>query len=237
MLGKLRLLRNRFTKQLQTHPILVNSALCGTFGLAGDGICQVLERKLFNQSKSEQLHVTPYSLRRSFELGITATMWGPFVYYWYRWLDKRYPGRSFRQISRKVLIDLSLAIIWYPCFLGTFQLVKNTNPDPQKRRSLPQLKADLIEKIPVLLCFDMALWPVFQGINFYVLPPMYRVVGTKCSELTFDVILSYVANNDITLAWLLYKISGGAISGFDHMSYTDIKSIDKTDADKEGKNE
>ena len=48
-------------------------------------------------------------------------------------------------------------------------------------------------------CLTLALWPILQYANFKYLGPEFRVIGTKCSELVFDVIMSYILNNHITI--------------------------------------
>jgi len=203
---RLKSLNLRMKTLIQRRPITTNTALCGVFGLSGDAFCQCLENSFRSLDEKKA-----YNLRRSLELGTNATLYGPFMYYWYRWLDQRYPTRSPRHIACKIGIDLSVALIWYPIFLGTLQLLKNTNPDKSQRKTMAQLKADLVEKIPVLLTFDVVLWPVFQWLNFRFLSSEFRVVGTKCSEFSFDVIISWVANNDVTLDTLVQYIKGSIL--------------------------
>lgn len=45
---------------------------------------------------------------------------GPFGHYWYLFLDKKYPGRSFRSISRKCFFDQLIAAPLFTILVITF---------------------------------------------------------------------------------------------------------------------
>ena len=182
---------------LKTHPIKSATVSCGVFGIGGDLLCQRLEWNFYKNDKNGTLP-NSYDLKRTAEFAFNATLYGPFNYYWYRWLDGRYPTRSVRHMTKKIGIDLLFAIVYYPVWFTTYSAIKSYSGPPGSF-SLTKIAKDCQEKIPVLLSFDIVLWPVLQTLNFGLLRPEYRVIGTKCSELVFDVIMSYVGNNDITM--------------------------------------
>jgi len=178
---------------LRKHPVKLATISCGVFGVGGDLLCQRLEWNWFKNNDT----LGSYDLTRTAQFALNASLYGPFNYYWYRFLDRRYPTRNPRDMAKKIFIDLGFALVYYPIWFTTYSIIKTGHFEPVK------LKKDMYEKIPVLLSFDIVLWPVLQWVNFKYLGPEYRVIGTKCSELVFDVIMSYVGNNDITLEGMI----------------------------------
>lgn len=49
--------------------------------------------------------VTPYDTGRGIRMTTTAVVAGPPYYFWYRMLDRRFPGRTGKIILKKVLLD------------------------------------------------------------------------------------------------------------------------------------
>jgi len=134
-----------------------------------------------------------YDLTRTAKFALNASLYGPFNYYWYRFLDRRYPTRNPKDMAKKIFIDLGFALVYYPIWFTTYSIIDTGKFEPMK------LKKDMTEKIPVLLSIDIVLWPILQYANFRYLGPEFRVIGTKCSELVFDVIMSYILNNHVTI--------------------------------------
>lgn len=52
-----------------------------------------------------------------FAVGIAL---GPCMHYWYQWLDRLYPGRAMKTVTKKVLIDqlIGSPMIWLGFFIG-----------------------------------------------------------------------------------------------------------------------
>jgi len=210
---------------LRKRPVTIATISCGVFGIGGDLLCQRLEWNWYtnknlteNNEKTEKtvknttnnaktqdtsdnaLTSKPpisYDLTRTAKFALNASLYGPFNYYWYRFLDRRYPTRNPKDMAKKILIDLGFALVYYPIWFTTYSIIDTGKFEPMK------LKKDMTEKIPVLLSIDIVLWPILQYANFRYLGPEFRVIGTKCSELVFDVIMSYILNNHITMETML----------------------------------
>merc|ERR1712154_628283 len=136
---------------------------------------------------------TIHDWRRTGELAVTAAVFGPLLHYWYLWLDKRYPLKTASHMVKKVGLDFSLVLVYYPLFFGILNAVKVE----EKRQDFKTFSSNLLEKMKVMITFDCVLWPPLQFINFWFLSPSLRVIGTKFSELIFDFLISFVEHNDI----------------------------------------
>ena len=194
----------------QKHPFVFNVSSCGVFGFAGDYFCQWLEHHL-HLKKLKETDPEKYQLllaetrqhdyKRSTEMGASHTMIGPILHFWYKFLDARWPGNSIRTVAIKCFADYSFAVPYYILFFGVLTAIR-------RDKTFDGYLQDLKDKIPLLLVIDAVLWPMFQSVNFYFLPPSLRVVGTKFSELFFDTLLSYIAHNDLDLEDLVRGVTG-----------------------------
>lgn len=70
------------------------------------------------------------------------------------------------------------------------------------------------DKVPIIIAFDLTLWPIFQGINFRFFPAHYRVLVMKTNELFFDVVFSHIVHNEYTLV-SIFKTLARTVSGND----------------------
>uniref|UniRef100_A0A4W4HCH1 Mpv17-like protein 2 n=1 Tax=Electrophorus electricus TaxID=8005 RepID=A0A4W4HCH1_ELEEL len=109
---------------------------------------------------------------RMFAVGCSM---GPFLHYWYLWLDRVYTGKVLKIVAKKVLIDQIVASpllgAWY--FIGMAQAFR-------KRFA------------------DWSVWPTAQMINFYFLPARFRVLYVNTVTLGWDTYLSYLKHRVIT---------------------------------------
>ncbi|XP_046526795.1 mpv17-like protein 2 isoform X2 [Equus quagga] len=100
----------------QGRALLVTNTLgCGALMAAGDGVRQSWEIR----SRSGQ----KFDPRRSASMFAVGCSMGPFLHYWYLWLDHLLPASGLRglpNVLRKVLVDQLVASpmlgVWY--FLG-----------------------------------------------------------------------------------------------------------------------
>ena len=198
------------TYTYQHHPLFFNVTSCGIFGFAGDYFCQWFEHhnklkqmatKAQNDQNNQDLQQKylefsnqprVHNYKRSLQMALAHMSIGPFLHYWYRFLDKKWPGNSAKIVAKKCFYDYCFAIPYYCMFFGSLSLIR-------QNRTFNQYTKELSEKVPFLLVVDAFLWPTFQSFNFYFLPPSLRVIGTKVAELFFDFLVSYVAHNDIDL--------------------------------------
>ena len=91
------------------HLLVTNTVSCGGFFVVGDTIQQRLE---MTQNPGQK-----FDFQRSFRLGAVGLTQGPPHHYWYIYLDKFLPGRSYGVVMKKILADQIFAA---PFFAITF---------------------------------------------------------------------------------------------------------------------
>lgn len=187
LLKTIRTLQSAYTGK---YAIVSNTVTAGTLGIIGDVLAQKSEAHFASKE---------WDMKRTRNMAIVCSCAGPFMHFWYKVLDRRFPGKSTRAVATKVLIDLLTGPLWYGWYIGGLSLLRGNSV----KESVTEFK----NKLPIVLMVDITLWPIFQGANFKFFAPQYRIVVLKCNELVFDVIFSHIANNEYTLGSLLEAIS------------------------------
>ncbi|XP_077865948.1 mpv17-like protein [Saccoglossus kowalevskii] len=109
-----------------------------------------------------------YDFPRIIRFGIWGGCFnGPFNYRWYKFLDAILPGAAVKTVVTKVFLEKFTAT---PTILYSFYVVM----------SILERKDDIFTEanqkiIPTYLA-SWGFWAPAQAINFYLVPPVYRVV-------------------------------------------------------------
>ncbi|KAM9243570.1 mpv17-like protein 2 isoform 2-T2 [Dugong dugon] len=155
----------------QGRVLLVTNTLgCGALMAAGDGARQTWEVRARPGQR--------FDLRRSASMFAMGCSMGPFLHYWYLWLDRLLPAsglRSLPTILKKVLVDQLVASpvigVWY--FLGLGRLESQT---------LDESCQELRDKF----------WEFYKLVNFLFVPSRFRVTYINGVTLGWDTYLSYL---------------------------------------------
>ncbi|PVU85381.1 hypothetical protein BB559_001095 [Furculomyces boomerangus] len=209
----LRLL-NSWSRASQVHPIKVlsitNAALCAI----GDLISQSLLIKETNGLVSVSLSEGSYDYYRMFRFATWGFLMGPVVHRWYTFLNKNFPiqtntiqkiskdGLLEKQLSEKVASEgstLSTAlalgkrvavdqIVFAPVGLAAFFMFMNA----AENKSYGELTSTYKHKYLETLKMNYVIWPLFQALNFSVVPLQFRVPVGSFFGIFWNTYLSYI---------------------------------------------
>ncbi|OXA60693.1 hypothetical protein Fcan01_05962 [Folsomia candida] len=112
-----RLVQSAFVSRMRTgtqflfkkHLLLTNLGISAGLSATGDSIQQHYE-KIKDPERA-------YNYRRTFNMSTAGVTIGTVCHFWYNWLDKFLPGRTFSIALKKMLLD---QIICSPITIGTF---------------------------------------------------------------------------------------------------------------------
>jgi len=160
------------------HAWIVNTLTGSALFVVGDAIEQKLEKRngAFNTA-------------RSCRIAAIGLFEGPPHYIFYKYLDNYFPGRSKTTIGKKILIDQLVACPMFNLqfFLG-MAFLEGKNWD--------ECWKEFVKKFPTVYLVDWMLWPPCQFINFYLIPPTYRVLYVNGVTVLWNIFLSYMKHYD-----------------------------------------
>ncbi|XP_003388107.1 PREDICTED: mpv17-like protein 2 isoform X1 [Amphimedon queenslandica] len=121
---------------------------------------------------------------RTKRMAVIGFILGPPEHYWFKFLDKRYPGRGVVSVFKKVTLD---EVINGPACVIVFFLGMNKmsgmnwtdSYNDMKKKFWPVYKTELI------------VWPAAQVLNFFFVPPALRVTYISAVYLGWVMYLSY----------------------------------------------
>jgi len=178
-----------YNKKLVDYPTTTQGFIAGSLFSCGDVICQIIERS--NQEKKESKEVKNKKedeidwLRVGRMCTVGFVVVGPACHYWYKFLDKRMQSTTVAQALKKTLVDETL---FGPVYLASFFVSIGILEGMNSQQIVQKIKKDFW---PTFL-MDMVVWPPAQTINFYFVPPAYRVLYISFISLFWNAYLSMV---------------------------------------------
>ncbi|KAB0792634.1 hypothetical protein PPYR_14593 [Photinus pyralis] len=177
-------LREKFAKlsgvAFRRYLMYTNVAISCTLSGVGDLIQQ---RHEITTKK-----IPEWNERRTRKMALTGLPIGIICHYYYTFLDRKLPGRSLKILTTKLLVD---QFVMSPISLGTFLVSVAYLENATVHEFFESLK----KKLWRLYVAEWVLWPPAQAVNFYFVPPKYRLLYDNVISLGYDVYTSYV-NHD-----------------------------------------
>ncbi|KAJ8897027.1 hypothetical protein PR048_002373 [Dryococelus australis] len=124
---------------------------------------------------------------RTFNMSVSGLTVGILCHHLYKYMDRTFPGRTLSTVMKKVVID---QLVSSPLCIGLFFITLAF----LEGSSVDEFVAEVRQKGWRLYFADCAIWPPAQTVNFYLVPPHFRVLYDNTISLGFDVYFSYVKN-------------------------------------------
>jgi len=144
------------------YPLAANCLSYGTISGGAEATQQLIDR---HRRPQEVEGVDRRAIFRMFILG--SLLLSPTLYFWYRFLDTRYPGAAWRPIFTKLLLDSTVASVplYSAFYIGSSFLEGKKDVFGEWRSKF----------LPTYLV-AMAFWIPMQCINFTFVSPERRVL-------------------------------------------------------------
>ncbi|GIY06935.1 mpv17-like protein 2 [Caerostris darwini] len=172
------------TEHLFSKHLLVTNTSLGVFFLGlGDAIQQNIEKKMYPEKV--------YENRRTRNMMISGSIFGVGGHYWYRFLDTKFPGTTVKHVGKKLLLEMAIGP---PVFLGFFITIGYLEGKPIQE-SFKEFKKNIL----VILAADWAIYAPLQAVNFFYVPPRYRLLYVCVLCLAYDIFMSYILHKEDNL--------------------------------------
>jgi len=162
-------------------------ATAGALFLAGDFLCQYIERYRAAEDKKALWRFDFGRALRMTTFGVFVL--GPVGHYWYGFLDGKFPATSTAVVAKKVFYD---EFCMGPPYLLSFFLVMCGLEGRNWAYTREKIKSDFW---PVYKA-DVTVWVPAAAINFWLIPPMYRVLYVSTVSVFWNAYLSAVQHHD-----------------------------------------
>jgi protein Mpv17 len=174
-----------FKKFSARRPILVLSVTNGFLGLVADFSAQTISPSDKGFDKERTARFIGYQ-----------SFFTPVFYYWYSFLNKKFPlpaaTRSLtlvKPVLKRVLFDQA---IFAPIGLANFFIIMGK----LEGKTFTDIKEKFNRNYFTALISNYALWPASQFINFSLIPLYYQVPFASCVGIAWNTYLSWLNNKD-----------------------------------------
>lgn len=143
----------------------------------GDLLVQYLQLK-----KKKMVYMDILRLGKVVVVGFVI---GLFIYYWYKYLDRIFFGRSMRIVIKKVVIDqvicFFIVIVLYLYIILIFE-----------KKIISEINKEIMFKGVVLFVVELFVWFLVQYFSFFYFFIKYRGVYDNVILFGYDCLFSYV---------------------------------------------
>lgn len=157
--------------------------LCANIGISSTlgGLGDLLEQ----QYEIIYHEIETWNKTRTRNMAISGGSSGVVCHYWYMFLDTHLPGRSLKQVLKKVVADqLVCSPVSISLFFISLAILES--------KSFKDFEEEVKNKFWKLYWAEWVVWPSAQFINFYILPLKYRVLYDNTISLGYDIYASHV---------------------------------------------
>ncbi|KAJ0178170.1 hypothetical protein K1T71_005993 [Dendrolimus kikuchii] len=167
-------------KDVEQHHSVTKHKECfpnwATYG--GAELSQQTFNKLYTPEKPE---IDYASAARIVSIG--STVYPPTLYFWYKFLDKKFVGTAVKTVMTKVAAD---QLIMTPILLATFYTLLGV----LERKE--DVFEELREKYWKTFIANQAFWIPGQTINFFFMPSHLRVVYVASASFIWINVLCFI---------------------------------------------
>ncbi|CAH2039464.1 unnamed protein product, partial [Iphiclides podalirius] len=162
---------------LKRRPVVTNTIVYAAFYTAAE-----LSQQTFNKFKSPKRPALDLAAAARI-VTIGSCLYAPTLYFWYRFLDRKFVGTSVKVVVSKVASD---QFIMTPILLGAFYTLMAV----AERRE--DIFGELREKYWKTFAANQAFWIPGQTVNFFFVPSHLRVVYVASASFIWINVLCFI---------------------------------------------
>ncbi|XP_047993863.1 mpv17-like protein [Leguminivora glycinivorella] len=178
-MGVLGLVKTAFRK----YPLLANTSIYATFYTAAE-----LSQQTFNKYNSPEKPEIDFKAASRI-VAVGTCVYAPTLFYWYKFLDSKFVGKSMKTVITKVAID---QFTMTPFLLASFYVILGYL---EGRESVFD---ELKEKYWKTFVANQCFWIPGQTINFYFMPPSLRIVYISSASFIWINVLCFIKRQKMT---------------------------------------
>lgn len=169
-------------QSLKRRPVVTNTLVYATFYTAAE-----LSQQTFNRmNMPEKPDLDLASAGRVVAVG--SSLYAPTLYYWYKYLDKKFVGTAVKSVAAKVASD---QIFMTPVLLAAFYTLLG----------ILERKEDVFEELKdkywKTFLANQAFWIPGQIINFFFIPSNLRVVYVASASFIWINVLCFIKRQKV----------------------------------------
>ncbi|KAH8296497.1 hypothetical protein KR054_007080 [Drosophila jambulina] len=170
------------------YPFVTNSAIYGSL-YVGAEYSQQFVSKRWLASPAEREDIDYATIGRYAVMGTAA--YAPTLYFWYKWLDRTFPGTTKVIIVKKLVLD---QFVLTPYLLTVFYAGMSLMEGSE------DTFLELREKFVPTFVRSCIFWLPAQALNFTLVAPRFRVIYMGVCGLIWVNILCWIKRQSLPVA-------------------------------------